>query len=297
MRREILVIGAAFGLVGCNAVLGLDERSLDPTANGAVDAETDDTLDDTSPTTDASDETLPSPSDSAVADAVADSTGTDDAKKDTTTNDTAMADTATADTTAIDTAPPDTGMVGTGALTITVERISGADVNLTAEGALDWAHWGHGTVTAFTHRAAFGGLIQKGDATGTAGITALSNKRFVWSDGSPTPSASTPDGLVFGTPGEGYAFDVAASPTTTRTLRVYVGWYRQAGGTISATLSDGSAAPVSAPSAGNSLGVDYDRVVVTFRSATAASTLKIKAVRLNTPTTGGSFDFFAATLQ
>jgi hypothetical protein len=306
MRGRILALGAAFGLFGCTAVLGLDERPLDPNAEAGVeDASVDGSVDDAFAPEDTS-EVDARVQDSEPADTFADtasadtSIGPDTSKTDTGKDepDTFVADTFVADTLVPDTAVTDTGADSSGGpvLTITTEPTTAVEVNLTAEGTVDWAHWGFGTVDTFTHRLGPGVYIQKGAATGSAGTTALSMKKFSWSNGTPTAAASTSDGLVFGSTGEGYTFDVAASPTKSRTLRLYVGWYNRAKGTISATLSDGSAPPVMVSSGGTATGVEYTRFVVTFRSA-ATATVTIQATRTTGTFAGGSLDFFAATLQ
>jgi hypothetical protein len=202
----------------------------------------------------------------------------------------------------IDTGPLDVGVDAppTGLLSITKESRSGVSENLTAEGSLDWAHWGRNTVTAFNHRSP-GGLILQGTTTGTAALPMLSSKKFVWSDGTPTTSASTSDGLVFTTIGEGQTFQVSASPTSTRTLRVYTGWANKAVGGITATLSDGSAPmAIATGSGGSSFSVDYDRFVIVFRSGTAGATLTVKFAKTasgGAASGSGSVDLFAATLQ
>jgi hypothetical protein len=309
MRGRVLALGAAFGLFGCTAVLGLEERPLDP--NG----------DDAQVTVDAAGDTFAPEDDATEEDALVEDSGDASIVADTARGpDTSTSDTSTPDTTVVDTGKPskdsspppidtfvpdtfvpDTAVTDTSptgpVLTIAVESTSETDVNLTAEGTVDWAHWGNTAVTAFNHRALGGGLIKPGSATGSPGMTGLSKKTFVWSDGLPTPSASTDDGLVFGTAGEGYAFDVAASLTKTRTLRLYIGWYSRAAGTVTATLSDGSAPAVMASSSGSALGMDYDRFVITFRAASPTASVTIKATRTMGAFAGGSLDFFAATLQ
>jgi hypothetical protein len=298
---RILAIALAFGLTGCTAVLGLDERPLDP-GDAIVAADTGDSLDSTTDDTSTDDASMPSDS-SLDDDAANDATVADTTVADTGKADTGKADTATVDTAVVDMGAPD-AIVGPGGdkgqLTINPQSITAADVNLTSEGSLDWAHWGLGSATGFNHKASGGGLVTIGTPTGTPGPTGLSSKNFVWSDGTPTAATSTQDGLVFANIGDGYTFTVPATPLKTRTLRLYVGWYKEGYGTVTATLSDGSAPSVSA-SAGNvsGVGVEYTRFNVTFRSKASTATVTIKATRA-LPSSGsasGSMDYFAATLQ
>ncbi len=122
-----------------------------------------------------------------------------------------------------------------------------ATVNLTAEGALDWAHWGLTVPTDFDQKE--GGTNQISNYTQ---ITVLPNADAVhqfgnaptaysWSDGTPDPSADpgSTTGIYTGTVSNGFQITVAAD-TTKKVLRVYAGaWNSQV--QFEATLSDGSA--------------------------------------------------------
>ncbi len=119
-----------------------------------------------------------------------------------------------------------------------------ASVNLTAEGTLDWAHWGFVTATDFDQKS--GGANRISNFTeisggGTAARFANAATAFSWSDGTPTASATeTTTGLYVGGLDDGFEFTVAAD-TTPKLLKVYAGcWNAQA--RFEATLSDGSAA-------------------------------------------------------
>lgn len=119
-----------------------------------------------------------------------------------------------------------------------------ASVNLTAEGTLDWAHWGLSTATDFDQKS--GGANQISNFTqisggGTAARFDNALAAFSWSDGTPTASATgSTTGVYVGGLDDGFEFTVAAD-TTTKFLKVYAGcWNAQA--RIEATLSDGSAA-------------------------------------------------------
>ena len=121
-----------------------------------------------------------------------------------------------------------------------------ATVNLTAEGTLDWAHWGLFTETDFDQKA--GGASQISNFTQITGSEANNVFQFAdaavafsWSDGTPNASAVlTPSGIFVGGLTNGYQFTVGAD-TTQKVLKVYAGaWNAQV--QFEATLSDGSAA-------------------------------------------------------
>ena len=65
-----------------------------------------------------------------------------------------------------------------------------AAVNLTAEGTLDWAHWGLAIKSDFDHKA--GGASQISDVTTVGTVEQFPDALtgFSWSDGTPTASAA-----------------------------------------------------------------------------------------------------------
>jgi hypothetical protein len=144
-------------------------------------------------------------------------------------------------------------------LSIAVADDNRMDVDLTAEGVLDWAHWGTNVATSFDHKAG-AGLIS--DATG-AGSMFLSDLNFRWTDGSPTQSASTKSGVYANAAPSAISLSAQAT-TTLRTLRLYVGGDTGASASMTAHLSDGSAADAVLPAMVAKLYVTLD---VTFRAA------------------------------
>ena len=119
-----------------------------------------------------------------------------------------------------------------------------ASVNLTAEGTLDWAHWGLSTATDFDQKSGVANQINNFtqiSGAGTVNRYANALAAYSWSDGTPTASATgTTTGVYTGGLDDGFEFTVAAD-TTTKFLKVYAGcWNAQA--RFEATLSDGSAA-------------------------------------------------------
>jgi hypothetical protein len=113
-----------------------------------------------------------------------------------------------------------------------------ASVALTTEGSLDWAHWGLAGVTDYNHKAAvtsqlldFKPVGGKSPEPFVAGATT-----FTWSDGVPTASGSTNDGIVWPGLHEGFQLVVPAVAEARR-LRLYIG-VNAGTGRIHAELSD-----------------------------------------------------------
>ncbi|MGB6945135.1 MAG: hypothetical protein WBE37_22245, partial [Bryobacteraceae bacterium] len=152
---------------------------------------------------------------------------------------------------------------------------SEALVNLTAEGSLDWEHWGDGSL----NRKA-GVTAQLGPYT-TVGIgndVQYGNdlRPISWTDGTPlTSSTSNTNGLFIAGVGQGFSF-TAPADTTTRTLIVHVGGW-ESGGTLTAQLSDGSAAPYTDVT--TNVNGQYDRnYTLTYAAASAGQTLTVSWV-------------------
>jgi hypothetical protein len=123
-----------------------------------------------------------------------------------------------------------------------------ANVNLTAEGPIDWIHWGLVTENDINRKAT--GLSQISDfstiGSGTSVVRLTdSPSKYSWFDGSPNPTVvNTASGVYinnFDGPGRGFIFTVPAD-LLARVLKVYVGEFA-ASGTLAAALSDNSAPP------------------------------------------------------
>ena len=169
---------------------------------------------------------------------------------------------------------------------------SSAAVNLTAEGASDWIHWGDNTL----NRKA-GVSPQLSDYTPIIVIPTViqgyqNDARLMsWTDGNPPTanSANNQNGVfVHGcpyvgdevctaaTPGDGFSF-TAPADTATRVLRVHVGGFNS-GGTLTAHLSDGSAADY-VDATPNSPNVAYDRnYALTYHAGLPGQTLTVSWV-------------------
>jgi hypothetical protein len=202
------------------------------------------------------------------------------------------------------------GTAATSAATLTVTQPSGgslvgsystaaASYNLTTLGTTDWAHWGRGgTSKNFDHDKSGGSQISNVTklGSGSYGGYTYSARKVIWTNGTPTASNSGDDGYIWANNaiGAGYSFTVPAS-TTSHTLYIYLGG-ASSGGTLTAHLSDSSAANYTATISGSS---NYQDVVkLTFNAASASQTLTISWVKSQTiGSASGSVDLIAAWLQ
>ena len=173
-------------------------------------------------------------------------------------------------------------------------------VNLTAEGVLDWAHWGRNGPTAFDHKGTVTPQITNITRIGTTSVGWFNDcpTAFTWTDGSPTLNVvSTPTGIdVGGVVGNGFEITVPAD-TNLKTLKLYVGvWYAQ--GKLEATLSDGSAPAFVDTSMNRNNGANSGLSTITYKAATSGQSLKIRFTILNQYfSPNGNVAWEAATLQ
>jgi len=171
-------------------------------------------------------------------------------------------------------------------------------VDLTSEGALDWAHWGLNDPTSFDHKSAGGSQISAAASINSTAVQQLADNPtgFIWSDGTPDGSASgTTTGIYVAGQGNGLRFTAPAG-TTTRTLKVYVGLYK-AQGRLQATLSDGSAPAFDDASLDDKTGTSNGVYTLTYRAASPGQTLTVTwsaAVSYDAP---GNVTLESATLQ
>ncbi|MDE3066725.1 MAG: hypothetical protein KGJ60_04150 [Verrucomicrobiota bacterium] len=143
------------------------------------------------------------------------------------------------------------GMGRAGTLTGTFTPIAaGSNVNLTAEGKLDWVHWGLYTADSLDRKADVAPQISNFTLVGDNSSYTLAAYQYTnnangytWYDGVPTTNATnTPTGVWaydYVPFGSGFQLTVPAD-TAQRTLQVFVGAFA-AEGQFTAFLSDGSA--------------------------------------------------------
>jgi len=204
------------------------------------------------------------------------------------------------------------GATDTDDVTVTVNNVTSLQgcvatppdtVNLSAEGGLDWSHWGF---DGFNLNCKDGGTGEIGDYDDIGTIDAsLSNgspTAFSWTDGTPgIEVTNTTTRLMFQYPGEidvdeGVRLTIPAN-TSEKTLKVYVGAY-SAQGRFRATLSDGST-PAYEVILDNPLSQQAIWVVtLTFGAAADGETLTLEYT-LSEDTgvdVGGHINLAAATL-
>src|SRR5579871_4631907 len=165
------------------------------------------------------------------------------------------------------------GLLGTagGGSLVGAADSSTTTANLTTEGAADWEHWGEG---ATNHKANVTPLLSDYTLVGSVAVATYNNdpRNLSWTDGTPTPANTNTNGIFVGGLGNGYSF-TAPADTTVRKLVVHVGGFGS-GGTLTAHLSDGSAADYVDTTAAN--GGAYDRnYTLTYSAASAGQTLKV----------------------
>ena len=186
-------------------------------------------------------------------------------------------------------APPPPGI-----LTIT-SFTQGSTVDLTAEGTLDWAHWGESSVQSFNHKVDGGGritnLAQPADRNWTSYPVT-----YVWSNGTPTASAQTTTGVYNTRTGAVMSFSAPAEPVT-RKLRVYLA-ANGVDSRFTAHLSDGSVpdATFIYKTTGSSLNIYEVSLEITFRSQAPGQTLVLSWVATSITSFGGAVAVKAATL-
>src|SRR5206468_11850116 len=123
---------------------------------------------------------------------------------------------------------------------------AGAAVNLTAEGPLDWVHWGLYTETSLDRKVNVVPQISDFSLAFPHGFPGSAYQfsdnwgSYSWIDGTPNAIvADTTTGVYTVGLGRGFEFSVPAG-TEVQTLKVYVGVFG-ASGTLQASLSDNSA--------------------------------------------------------
>jgi hypothetical protein len=169
---------------------------------------------------------------------------------------------------------------------------STSSVNLTSEGRVDWIRW-----SGNDRKATGGNKISNFIQLGTGNVSTKANDMRLcnWSDGAPTASGSERSSVIISGIGRGFRFRVPADPAT-RILKVYVGGW-QSGGTLTATLTDGSApeyvhvsSPLLSPTG------QYSAVfTLVYKSASTGQALNVQWVQ--TSGTSGNVSLQAATLS
>ncbi|HEX4955061.1 MAG TPA: hypothetical protein VF017_16855 [Thermoanaerobaculia bacterium] len=183
---------------------------------------------------------------------------------------------------------------GGGTLTCT-PSLSPATKNLSTEGTLDWAHWGHATAASFDHKSGVTQQISNYTQIGGRAPIRFDDAQiaYSWSGGTPTASATnSTTGLAVVRVGNGYQITVPASATA-RTLRLYIGVWNGRG-QLTAALSDGSAAACGDSSISSGAAGTDRFYTIRFAAASASQTLTVRWTVLED--NGGGVTLQAATL-
>ena len=149
---------------------------------------------------------------------------------------------------------------------------SSAPVNLTAEGPLDWVHWGD---TNLIRKAGTSPLLSNYTAASPYLIPYSNDPRPIsWTDGTPaTVSIDNTNGVSTAPIDNGFSF-TAPADTTTRIIKIHVGG-SSSGGTLQACLSDGSARDFTDVTP--TLDGQYNRnYTLTYRAGREAQTLNMR---------------------
>jgi len=172
----------------------------------------------------------------------------------------------------------------------------GTDVDLTAEGPLDWVHWGLYTDSSLDRKAGVTPQIPDFIPKGFAGPFSYADNfnGYSWSDGTPTPAiTNTTTGVWVYEKYKGFQLNLPAD-TTTRTLKVYVGTFG-AQGEFEATLGGTRLkySDTSISNVGNGPGGVY---TLTCSADSPGQTLTVKFVVERTFDPAGNVTLQAATL-
>ena len=144
--------------------------------------------------------------------------------------------------------------------------------NLTTEGGADWIHWGDSVLNRKTGVAA---QISNYSIVGTGIAQTYNNdlRPLTWTDGTPTASNSNDtNGVYIVGAGNGFSITLPAN-TTTRTVTIHVGGW-SSGGTLTAHLSDNSAANFVDTTSFSALSYDRNYTVI-YNAASAGQTLTV----------------------
>jgi hypothetical protein len=191
--------------------------------------------------------------------------------------------------------PAATGGGGGGGGSLSGTSGGSSGFNLTSTGTSDWTYWdGWGTLV---RKASGGGQISDVSLIGSGGNYggwSDSSRSVTWTDGTPIGSG-TSDNYIWsnGALGTGFQF-TAPADTATRTVTVYFG-ASTATCTLSAHLSDGSAADYTTSFTGPGAWA----ATITYHAASAGQILVLKLLKTgnNAGFTDGSADLIAAMLH
>lgn len=172
-------------------------------------------------------------------------------------------------------------------------------VDLTAQGRLDWVHWGVSGERAVTRKQGVERRISDVRVIGSGDLHQYTDNhvRFSWSDGVPIARANeTSTGIFILGTGNGFALTVPAE-TTARTLRVYLSGFLS-DVEVTARMSDGTAVEFRDVVIGRASGPGIYRVYsFVYRSPNPGQTLEVVWRDVKDHAGGGNVTLQAATLE
>jgi hypothetical protein len=175
----------------------------------------------------------------------------------------------------------------TSSLAVTVATLGSADLDITTEGMIDWAHWGYQSATGFDRRTG-GNAISNVTTSPSLSFTGAPFTA-TWTDGTPHTNVSMTSSGAGIHQGSTLTFTVAAD-TTLRTLRLYVG-VQTAAARLDLALDGSPMQMETLTEATNTTNVCY---TITFNAATTGQNLTVSWTDTN-DFGGGSA--FAALLE
>jgi hypothetical protein len=185
----------------------------------------------------------------------------------------------------------------TGQLSALSDIVSGT-VDLSAEGTVDWVHWGLTGATSVTRKSGastqIGALTMFGGSPTRFDDGLAAPVRYTWSGGTPSATATTSARLILTGTGKGFQL-TAPADTDERTLTVYVNLYLTRG-RIDASLSDASA-PAIVKTEENLTGGFNRRLSIRYRAGSPGQTLTVRWTQEITGGSGGNVSIGAATLR
>ncbi len=186
------------------------------------------------------------------------------------------------------------GRATAGTLTVSSAPLSSSPptpINLSAEGDLDWAHYGSFANNDYDHKAGVTPMIGYPSFTGTINQFNNAAAKCSWVDGvvEQSMAGTTTGTFIYGAIGVGYQWTIPAS-TTPVVLHLYLSTYLGPG-QLTFTLSDGSA-----PTVVTNIAADTaQRVTATFAANSAAQTLTVDYV--TTTLSGNNIALMSASLS
>jgi hypothetical protein len=152
---------------------------------------------------------------------------------------------------------------------------SPSTLDVSAEGTLDWGHWGLIRFNSFNHQL---DGMQLGDVAvignGNASRYTDNAVNFSWTNGTPILVTNTATGIFMPGLGNGFQFSVPAD-TTLKRLKVYLGIFA-AQGYFEASLNDFSAPPFTDDSLSSAFNNSYGVYTLDFSTPSPGKVINIK---------------------